>query len=38
MDMTKIKDTVMAIVNEFVKFLDDLVNKYLTDIKIDLFN
>ena len=36
--MDQIKDTIMAIVNEFVKFLDDLVNKYLTDIKIDLFN
>ena len=37
MDMTKIKDTVMAIVNEFVKFLDDLVNKFLGDVEIDLF-
>lgn len=38
MDMEKIKDTVMNIINEFVAFLDDLINKYLTEIKIDIFN
>ena len=32
------KETIMGIINEFVKFLDDLVNKYLKDIKIDIFN
>lgn len=38
MDMEKIKATVMNIINEFVAFLDDLINKYLTEIKIDIFN
>lgn len=37
MDMEKIKATVMNIINEFVAFLDDLINKYLTDIEIDIF-
>ena len=37
MDMEKIKATVMDIINQFVAFLDDLVNKYLTDIEIDIF-
>lgn len=37
MDMEKIKATVMDIINEFVAFLDDLINKYLTDIEIDIF-
>ena len=35
--MEQIKATVMEIINEFVAFLDDLVNKYLKDIEIDIF-
>lgn len=31
------KDTVMEILKKFVDFIDDLVNKFLEGIEIDLF-
>ncbi len=35
--MDQIKATVMEILEKFVDFLDDLVNKFLGDVEIDLF-
>ena len=35
--MEQIKATIDNIMKQFVAFLDDLVNKYLKDIKIELF-
>ena len=37
MDMEKIKAEVMLILDKFVAFLHDLVNKFLGEVEIDIF-
>lgn len=32
--MDAIKDRIMALIDEFIKFLDQLVNKYLGEVDI----
>ena len=36
--MDQLKATFDKIMQELVKLVDDIINKYLRDIKIDLFN
>lgn len=37
MDMDKIKAELEVILDKFVAFLHDLVNKFLGDVEIDIF-